>query len=215
MANSNNFAGQGDSKNPPSSADPAGATGGGWSSPPNVTADDGSTSNSPVLASNAYSRYIYGYQFGHNVPAGATIDGIEVLIDRVAGGLYNDYEVKLSNGVIPTYTASKTADIGSSWNSNFGVATYGGPTDTWGRTWTVSEVNDIWFRASLSVQCQTTNIAQSASIDYIKTIVYYTEAGGGGGGGPDFNIKIGGQSISRIMMGDQPISRVNFGSTQI
>lgn len=212
MPTSEKFAGAGDSKNPPTAADPTGATGNGWSSPANVTADDGSVSTSVVMTGGNYSRYVYGYTFGHSVPAGATIDGIEVLIDRVAGALYQDYEVRLSNGVSPTYTASKTADIGAAWTTT-GIATYGGPTDTWGRTWTVSEVNDTWFRASLSVIVTGLNFSQSATIDYIKTIIYYTEAGGGGGN--KYEIRFGDKVIEEVRLGSDLVEEVRFGSSLI
>jgi len=49
--------------------------------------------------------------------------------------------------------------------------TYGGSTDTWGRTWTVSELNDTNFRARLISQIL--EESEVFEMDHIKIKVYY------------------------------------------
>jgi hypothetical protein len=187
-----------------------------WRDTHNLQADDGSTTAAPITgaltSSSTATRYLEASKFSHSIPAGATINGIALEVDfTLAGNGVQDYDIRIS-GV----TAGLSDNLSESANlpSNT-TKTWGGSSELWGKTWTIAELEADTFTAYISATGTSPSNFFSTNIDYVKTIVYYTEAGGGGGGGPDFNIKIGGQSISRIMMGDQPISRVNFGSTQI
>ena len=187
-----------------------------WNNLFNSVSDNGAntTTANPLTSSNGATYFLKNQQYGHSIPSDATIDGIELLVERAqGGGFYSDYEVRVSGS--PGMSSSKTADIGASWATT-GVATYGGPTDLWGLSWSASDVNSTLFSTYVSVTGTSPLNPATAGLDYVKTIVYYTEAGGGGGDdGPDFNIKIGGQSISRIMMGSQPVGRTFFGSQDI
>lgn len=193
--------------------EPAGTTE-QWNQPQNINSDDGSTSApfNVLTSSSTATRYLKAAEFGHSVPAGATIDGIELEVDfAIAGNGVQDYDIRIS-GV----TAGLSNDLSTSTDLPANTTkTWGGSSELWGKTWTIAELEADTFTAYISATGTSPSNFFSTNIDYVKTTVYYTEAGGGGGGGPDFNIKIGGQSISRIMMGDQPIGRVNHGSTSI
>ncbi len=64
----------------------AGATSGsgtGWTNPGGITADDTSYATVGVSSwSGSTSEYLQGTNYGFNIPAGATIDGIQVVIWR-------------------------------------------------------------------------------------------------------------------------------------
>lgn len=179
-----------------------------WTNLSNSTADDGSnTSTSNVLtSSNTATYFLKNQQYAHSIPAGNNIDGIEVLVERAGGTNYSDYEVKISGG--PGLSVSKTADIGASWSTG-GVATYGGPTDTWGLSWTIADIESTLFSTYVSVTgTAPTNLA-NAEIDYVQTIVYYSSAGGGG---TNAKIRFGGQEVQNVYKGDQIITDIYFGS---
>tara|TARA_Y100000385_G_scaffold103675_1_gene107192 strand:- start:199 stop:831 length:633 start_codon:yes stop_codon:yes gene_type:complete len=185
-----------------------------WNQPQNINSDDGTPTApfSALTSSTTATRYLKAAEFGHSIPVGATINGIELELDMtIAGTSVRPYQIRLS-GV----TTGLSDDLSDGLNlpSNQ-TKTFGDSSETWGNSWTISELEADTFSAYISVTGTAPSNFFSTNIDYVKTIIYYTEAGGGGGGGPDFNIKIGGQSISRIMMGDQPIGRVNHGSTSI
>lgn len=87
--------------------------------------------------------------FGFALPAGATtITGIEVAIARSADGTVADDAIALTKGA---------PKAGGAWppggaSLSFATATYGGPTDTWGTTWTADEIASPDFRVSLRVK---------------------------------------------------------------
>jgi len=139
----------------------------GWSNTDNLKLDDGSVATSTVSG-----QHIRPLSFGFSIPAGSTIDGIEVTIKRYAdaGGVAADGEVTLvqdgiSGGIDHADGAYTTTPT---------VETVGGPADLWGLTWTPSQINTdgtSGFGVSF-----TTSVAggHTASIDYIAVKVYYT-----------------------------------------
>jgi hypothetical protein len=87
--------------------------------------------------------------FGFAVPPGAQILGITVEIGRNAdptlGGALSDEAVSLPQG---TPKANGTWPDGTP-TGPFPNSTYGSPQDTWGATWTASEINAPSFGVSL------------------------------------------------------------------
>jgi predicted small secreted protein len=84
--------------------------------------------------------------FGFALPANAHVRGIVVRIGRTAEGSVSD-TVTLPKG---------TSKPGGSWPQGspegpYQYATYGGPTDTWGASWTSGEINAETFSVTLSV----------------------------------------------------------------
>lgn len=193
--------------------EPAGTTE-QWNQPQNINADDGTTTApfNALTTSRTATRYLKAAEFGHSIPAGSTITGIELELDlTTAGTNVQPYQIRLS-GV----TSGLSDDLSDNLNlpSNQ-TKTFGDSTETWGKSWTISELEADTFSAYISVTGTTPTNFFTTNIDYVKTIIHYDDGSGGGGGGSDFNIKIGGQSISRIMLGDQPINRVKHGSASI
>src|SRR4051794_1268202 len=69
-----------------------------WFNPENITADDGGVATQLGL-NGATSHYLKGTSFGFSIPSGATVNGILVEWERVAGGTrITDTTVKLVQG---------------------------------------------------------------------------------------------------------------------
>jgi hypothetical protein len=114
--------------------------------------------------------------FGFTIPSGATIDGITVEIQRKSSGTQtSDFLVQLYKGgtLVGSDKASATA-----YTTSLVTASYGGASDLWGTTWTYSDINGSTFGVAL--QCQYGGAStRTASVDFIRVTVDYTESGGG------------------------------------
>ena len=113
------------------------------------------------------------------VPAGATINGIEVRVIRrkePAAGTVTDNIVRLVKaGAIVTGGAGRAA--GTNWSRAFEVpAAYGGPTDLWDTTLTVDEVNSPGFGVAFAVSFAAA--AQIAFLAWIEIRCHYTASVG-------------------------------------
>lgn len=59
------------------------------------------------------------------------------------------------------------------WTTSDSTATYGGASDMWGTTWSLSEVNASNFGVRLKVNNPSTSASNTASVDYVSLTVYY------------------------------------------
>lgn len=146
-------------------------------SPANAYANDSlfaSDINSGSGTSTSYTstqkdRHIF-YNYGFNIPSGATITGIQVRVDARAdraSGTRQIY-VQLSwDGGVSWTTALSTANLSTS------EVTYilGGATNTWGRTWSASDFTNANFR--VRVIDVSSNTARDFYLDWIAVNVTY------------------------------------------
>jgi hypothetical protein len=144
-----------------------------WSNPGNITTA-GSPYSTVSLSRRATSEYLQGTNYGFNIPANATIVGIQVTIRRQSGSTssynLNDADLYLlKGGTISGNDKATTTD----WPSSFGTATYGGSSDLWGTTWTPAEINASNFGVALSVYDQSYS-TRTATVDYMQISVTYT-----------------------------------------
>lgn len=146
-----------------------------WSNPGNIT-----TAGTPYATANigtGTSDYLRGTSYGFSIPNGATIDGIEVTINRsgtqgfLNTGCFDEYVYIVKGGTIQT-TQNKAND--NRYPTNLGTATYGGPNDLWGVTWTPAQINDSNFGIVLSTDATTVFTSCTATVDYMRITVYYT-----------------------------------------
>jgi len=117
---------------------------------------------------------LQNYAFG--IPSGATIDGIEVQCEfnNALGGFLSTVQFSLSWNNGTNYTSTKSDTVTGTTDA---TKTYGGATDTWGRSWTASEFADGTFLVKLEGK---TAFGATCQVDWMAVKVYYTEAGGGG-----------------------------------
>lgn len=147
-----------------------------WTDPTLITSDNGSTATLTAGPASA-SNYLKGTNCGFSIPSGATIDGIVVTFERgFVGDSVTDFSIRIVKGGT---IGSANKSVGATWSSSMTVVSYGGASDLWSETWSVSDINASNFGAVLGV---TTTGASPAMVDYMSITVYYTESGGGGGG---------------------------------
>lgn len=119
--------------------------------------------------------YLQATGFGFSIPAGATICGIQVDVQRSASGLIltaavSDHAVSIIKGG----ALAGTPKAGGNWPSSDATATYGSNSDKWGTTWLVSDVNASNFGVAVSADITgLIGVAPSAQINQIQMTVYY------------------------------------------
>ena len=119
---------------------------------------NGGTANSASCSSTARDRHLY-YNYGLSIPAGATINGIEVRLDAWSDGTSGTPKmcVELSWDGGATWTAAQTT---AGLTTSQATYTLGSATDTWGRTWTDAEFSNANLRVRV------TNIATSTAREF-------------------------------------------------
>lgn len=151
-----------------------------WSTP---LSDVYSSNNVHIKTSGYGSGYTYDLKvsgFGFTIPAGATIDGILVEIERKKVGSVTgvkDVSVKIikSDGTLGT---TNKADTATEWPTSDAYKSYGGATDLWGETWDDTKINNANFGVYfIGVQQRSGKNHSYPYVDHIRITVYYTEGG--------------------------------------
>ena len=153
-----------------------------WASPTSILGDDGAYSNAIVLAS-ANTNYLRASNFGFNIPGDATVDGITVEMNRYSNGAAPrilDSTIQLINGS-SVIVGDNKADLATNWPgpsaAEEGIATYGGPADTWAAGLSAADINSTNFGVVIAVSNPNADSTRTAYIDYIRITVTYTESG--------------------------------------
>ncbi|MEM7394313.1 MAG: hypothetical protein AAF492_18395, partial [Verrucomicrobiota bacterium] len=112
---------------------------------------------------------------GFNIPAGADIAGIQVNLEgRATANNPDDREFEID---LSTDAGGSTA--GDTFNLFWTLAdtqlTVGGPTNLWGTTWTVGDINSTDF--AVQIRSLSTDSGQSQLIDQLSVTVCYTGIG--------------------------------------
>jgi hypothetical protein len=122
------------------------------------------------------SNWLRCLNYGFTIPAGATIVGIELRVERrsssTGNGGSDDAGVRLVKGgaVQPTDYQTNT-----DYTTTDAVATYGSPSDLWGNTWTPAEINAANFGAVFAATKPSgAGAAHTVSVDHMEISVYYT-----------------------------------------
>lgn len=146
-----------------------------WSSPGNVSSENGSYASVGVLINSDHSKTLIARGFGFSIPATDVIDGITVEIKRRVDQFFGgaaDRQVQLTKNGTTFIGNSEAAP--SAWPSSDTWASYGGTTNLWNTTWTAGEVNSPTFGVCVSVDIA--GLAASAMIDHIKITVHHHAA---------------------------------------
>src|SRR5215472_5533700 len=140
-----------------------------WSNPQNIEAADGVSSVSSGGA-NLNTCDLIGTGFGFSIPATATINGIQLDVNRGAAVALNTIEgfVKLIKGGSATGNNKSTF----AFLSTPITVSYGGSTDLWGTTLAPSDINASNFGAFVTYGYGP-NMDQ-VSVDFMRITVFYT-----------------------------------------
>lgn len=142
-----------------------------WSGPSNVIGDDGSRATASLNAST--SRYLKGTNCGFTVPAGATINGITVEIEKsesAAGITDSAVRIVKADGSIGTTDKASATEWALTTDT---ISTYGSSSDRWGETWSATDINDLDFGVVIAAT-KSTSGAATARVDFIRVTVNYT-----------------------------------------
>ena len=149
-----------------------------WSNAGNITASDNSYATATFnggLGGGGFD-YLKATNFGFSIDSGATIDGIEVIIERKdAGGSITDSEIKILNGDGSAGIGTSNKSGGAAWPTSDASTTFGGSSDTWSETWTPAKVNSSDF--GVYIRCSSGagfGVSDTASVDHVQITVHYT-----------------------------------------
>lgn len=150
-----------------------------WTNVGNMTADDG------VFAVNGLggvSFYASTTAYGFSIPAGQTIRGVLVEVKKKGTNdvpnvtfVFDDSIKLLKAGAV---TGATRADLTTRWSATNAYVSYGGPTDLWDATLTVSDVNNSGFGVAFSVDPTPGDLNATASVDAIRMTIYYSDPDG-------------------------------------
>lgn len=146
-----------------------------WLTETNIGADDGTeaqiTAATYDAADHSYRLKATNFGFDADVPAGSTINGITVEIDRRCfAGAAQDQEVRLYDS-----TATLVGDdkqTATAWPATLGIATYGGASDTWTAGLDADDIRSANFGVALIVLADAANT--DIGVDFIRVTVDYT-----------------------------------------
>lgn len=155
-----------------------------WTNPSNAQTSDNSYADASI-GSNLNTKYLKASNFGFTIPIGATIDGIKVRIEKSVR-YTTPPKVNIDDNSVRLYykdawRGDDKADA-SYWATSDTYEEYGGDSDDWGLAPIEAEfINDSGFGVGISGHGVIDGElpANTAWIDHIEIIVYYTEAGGG------------------------------------
>lgn len=148
-----------------------------WGSFANAGASDDAYASSTIF-DGFPSLYLKATNFGFSIPTDATIDGIEVHIERHANSTSNisDDRVRIVKGGVIGSTDKASA---SAWPNSDQTANYGGASDLWGESWTPANINASDFGAVLAARYNSPSGSDDAKVDHISITVHYTPVAGG------------------------------------
>ncbi len=149
-----------------------------WSDPDNIKADDAAIAQVVIGAAGETSSGLSASNFDFSgIPAGSTIDGIEVqvgdyLVDTVAGIPAWDV-VKLVLADDSDGSENKLGEL-ATWSTSPKTDQAGGASDKWGETIDLSDVQDVDWGFFVGVRGLIS--ATTFDIDFMQMKVYYTDA---------------------------------------
>lgn len=145
-----------------------------WSTPDNASPSDNQYAQCAV-AKNTYSDWLRATNFGFtnsDIPSGATINGIELIIERHGTNTnISDSSLRIRKTAGPVGDDYASADT---WPTADGEKIYGGAADLWGITWLDSDIKNPDFGFDLSAANSARYQAKNAYVDNIKVRIYYT-----------------------------------------
>jgi hypothetical protein len=157
---------------------------GAWGGVDNIKADD---SSSATICTNGSadkhpSDYLTATNFGFtstDIPTGATINGIEFVINRSGSEANSQYDYQLYMLKAGTQHGDNLASA-TKWPTSLTDATYGGATSLLGGTWAQTDivgVSTFGFRLAIKNHINS-DVGEFTSVEHVKLRVYYTAGGG-------------------------------------
>ena len=153
-----------------------------WSKLSNIKFSDDNKSETTINGITR-SRQIIGNNYKFQIPAGATINGIMLMVEGSSTNFKNIDELEIflldSDGEPKGHNKSNEAKPQKAWSKKSDGSDhfwmYGSANDTWGTTWTPAEINDPNFGFRIQIR-NIDNTVNQVYIDQITILVDYTPA---------------------------------------
>ncbi len=135
-----------------------------------------------TLLASVNTEYITAENLGFNIPATATICGIEVDVERFATGLTNIFGVTVATVSDNSVRFIKNGTIqgdelksGTDWTGSNTYVSYGLSDSSWGiSNWLPADVNSANFGVAISANLSAlASVTLTANIDHIRITVFY------------------------------------------
>ena len=123
------------------------------------------------IGTDKHNYYTYGLGV---IPSGSTINGITVRADIAVDSKFAESftAIRLSWDGGTSWTAVKQFTLTAAAETTY---TYGGSSDTWGRSWTTSELSDANFHVQvINGDTKTPNSLRDFSLDWIPVSITFT-----------------------------------------
>jgi hypothetical protein len=146
-----------------------------WTSPSLAHLSDNSYATATMVPGTV-TQYLVSESFGITLPVGATIDGIQVTVERSAtGGLSTtDQAVYLIKGTNIQTAGDNKADLVTVWGTADSSINYGGPADKWGSTWTAADITSGGFGVAFAARYTGATGSEVARVDAISVTISYS-----------------------------------------
>lgn len=146
-----------------------------WTNPSNIGASDNSYAVATSIPNGGNSYDLRATNFGFtsaDIPAGSTIDGIEVDVEAKADNASRGYiSAALRN--VTGGSAKRVPPGGGNYLTTSDVTeTLGGASDKWGATVTQANVLNAAFGVNLIANCDSSTV--TVSVDFVRLRVHYT-----------------------------------------
>lgn len=141
---------------------------------------------SPLSISPAdQTNYLVCKNLDTNIPSGASIEGIQIYIDRY-NSFTGDGTVTINDDAIyltknGTDTVGNNKSTGATWASldTNTYDSYGGVSDLWGASWTASEINDdnfgVMISPNLAYDSGSGENGSDVKIDHVYVEITFTD----------------------------------------
>jgi len=153
---------------------------GGWALPDRAKVSDNSRTYHSNLGKEAYGYWLRCTNFGFStddLPTDATIDGIEVQIEKSVSAL--DANTITDSAIYLRKTAGQTGDNKASaayWPTTEAYATHGGAADDWNATLIDTDIRHSDFGIDISPYNTDSGGTHSPNVDHVQIRIHYTEA---------------------------------------
>lgn len=127
------------------------------------------------VAKNVTTNYLQCTNYGFAIPAGSTIVGIAVNVERkTSGNTVRDAAMRIVRNVagLPVIQAIDRSTL-TNYTTTDVAEMHGSSTDLWGAAWTLADINTTNFGAAFAAKNVNSN-ARTASVDHMPITVYYS-----------------------------------------
>lgn len=145
-----------------------------WGSTGNAVSSNNSYATATVDGTTTNWLRCLNYSF--SIPAGATILGIEVNVERRSNRTQNGGSQDAGMRLVKAGAIQATdRSSGTTYTTGDVVETHGGAADLWGTTWTPAEINAANFGAAFAATKPSGGgAAHMVSVDFMSITVYYS-----------------------------------------